>query len=196
MKKILVITIALTSLIWSCKKDQPEISKPEAMGEKVLENLLEHNEIVDTFLLANANELEIGMRFYSSTPGKITHIGCKMPSAGKYNVSLWDYSSKQLLASAILENYPDKFTYADITDVPAITNQRFVISLHNVAEGAKRPYYVSRKKSSSASIYPFTAGNIVFEALHSKVSVVSVFPDVVTQGNQSLIGGYPDFVFQ
>lgn len=196
MKKILVITIVLTSLTWSCKKDQAEVSEPEPVGEKILENLLEHNEIVDTVLLANVNELEIGIRFYSSTAGKITHIGCKMPSAGKYKVSLWDHGSKQLLASALLENYPDKFSYADIVDIPAMANQRFVISVHNVFEGAKRPYYASRKKSSSASIYPFTAGNIMFEAMHSKVSPTSVFPDGVTQSNQAFVAGYPDFIFQ
>ncbi|MBO9657943.1 MAG: DUF4082 domain-containing protein [Chitinophagaceae bacterium] len=198
MKKIFAVTIVLASVLWSCKKDQPEVSKPETPGKsvKVLKNLLEHNEIVDTVLIANVNEFEVGMRFYSSTSGKITHLGCKMPSAGKYKVSLWDYGSKQLLASAVLDNYPDQFTYADITDIPAIANQRFVISIHTVVEGAKRPYYISRKKSSSASVYPFTAGNIVFEALHSKVSPVSVFPDAITQSNQSLVAGYPDIIFQ
>ncbi|MCG2612853.1 DUF4082 domain-containing protein [Terrimonas sp. NA20] len=196
MKKILLIAIILTPLMWSCKKDQVEINKQEPLGQKVLENLLEHTEIVDTVLLANVNALELGMRFYSINAGKITHLGCKMPYAGKFTVSLWDHGSKQLLASEMIDNYPDRFSYADIVDIPAMANQRFVISVNNVTEGVKRPYYISQRKSSTASLYPFTAGNIVYEAFHSKLTTVPLYPDAVTIGNQSFVAGYPDFIIK
>lgn len=188
----MIFLLSLTA----CKKDNPSVTQPEHLSKGVLENLLEHNEIVDTVILGNNNELELGMRFYSSVKGEISHIGGKMPSPGKFNVSLWDYASKQLLVSIVLDNYPDKFTYIDIKDIPAMANQRFVISVNNVTEGVSRPYYISKKKSSSGSVYPFNAGNITYEAFHSKLGATPLFPDAVTEANQSYVAGYPDIIFK
>lgn len=111
-----------------------------------------------------------------------------MPNTGNFKVSLWNYSTQELIATTTV-NVTDitQFKYNDISPVEITANVRYVISIF-LTSG----YAYSKKPG--IPIYPFTIGSITFEDFRTKNSPTSVFPD--NFDNYITLGGVPDFQFE
>ena len=141
---------------------------------------------------------EFGNKFYASRNGKITKLGCKMPVPGNYRVSLWNFTTTDLItATTIITTDSTQFQYNDISAVEITANTRYVISFNNTISSVPKRYFLYYKYPLGlTSIYPFTIGSITFETLQEKASAVSVFPDVVNPSDQTVLGGVPDMQFE
>lgn len=194
MKKLCFLFIpVLLLLVFSCKKDEETKTITESPGKVAIQSKL----VVDTVGIFNNGSFEFGQKIYFSRNGKITQLGCLMPSKGNFRVSLWDFTSKDLIvATQVTITDTTTFTYADIADISVTASTRYVISINNTSGGTNKPYYKAYKKPiSGSSIYPFTSKSITYESNQYKVSNVSVFPDLVDVLTD-YYGGIPDVVFE
>ncbi|MEZ5025618.1 MAG: DUF4082 domain-containing protein [Chitinophagales bacterium] len=192
MKKItylLSLMLIITLATISCTKDGTNTTI-----ENPAKATISNNFVVDSFLTIVSGSWEFGNKFYSSKNGKITKLGCKMAEVGNYRVSLWDFSTENLITSTtIAVSDTSQFKYNVISPVDVTTNTRYVISINNTSGGVAKRYYAYLKKFNATSIYPFTTGSITYETVQEKNSSISIFPDFVNPGDQKYFAGIPDF---
>ncbi|MCB0507489.1 MAG: DUF4082 domain-containing protein [Bacteroidetes bacterium] len=195
MKKItyflsLMLTITLATI--SCTKDGTNTTI-----ENPAKTTISNNLVVDSVVTLVNSSWEFGNKFYSSKNGKITKLGCRTPEIGSYRVSLWDFSTQNLItATTIAITDTSQFKYNDISPVDITANTRYVISINNTSGGVAKRYYIYFNKTNITNIYPFTTGSITYETVQEKSSSISIFPEVVNGNDQKYFAGIPDFQFE
>ena len=189
---VLFLTIGIAAT--SCKKDNTPKTKTENPAKATIEAKL----VVDTSLAFATGSWEFGNKFYVSKNGNITKLGCKMPDAGSFRVSLWDFSTQNLIAATTVTiTDTSKFVYNAVSPIAITANTRYLISTNNTSGGVAKRYFVYFKKpSASTPIYPFTTGSVTYETLQEKGSTTSVFPDGVPSVDRYYFIGVPDFQFE
>lgn len=193
-RNLLVVLFGL-ALAFACKKEK-NTGQQQSPEETPLKTIVGRKAPADTIYQVNFAAANYGLRFHSTVNGKITKLGCRMPAAGTYTVSLWEFASHNLLAQAqvVITNTSD-FTYASISPVliPAMNN--YLISVNSTSGGASKPYYqLFKKPSPAASIYPFSAGSIVIDQPFYKAGP-NAFPDANNVSDFPYLRGVSDFVF-
>ena len=188
---VLFLTIGIAAT--SCKKD----NTPKTKTENPAKATIDAKSVVDTSYIFGLSSFEFGNKFYSSRNGNITKLGCKMPQTGNYRISLWNFSTQDLIAATTVAiTDTSKFTYNSVSPIAITSNVRYVISLNNTSSGTPKQYYIYFKKptTSGASIYPFTSGSITYEDFREKSSTTSTFPSL-TLSNWAIVG-VPDLQFE
>ena len=182
----LLIGMAATS----CKKESKIIE------EHPMQKITTEKSIVDSFHLFSNNNWEFGEKLYFSKNGKITKLGCMMANQGSFRVSLWDFTTKNLIAATTI-NVTDttKYTYNSVSPIDVTANTRYVLSINNTSGGEQKLYYIARKRSNlSGNLFPFTSGSVTYEKHHETNSAISVFPLESLSG--SYLSGFPDLQFE
>lgn len=189
---VLFLIIGITAS--SCnKKETGTSTKTENPAKATIADAL----VVDTALIQNYGSFEFGQKIFFSKNGNITQLGCKMASKGTFRVSLWDFTTQNLIVAVPVTVIDTTvFTYNTISSIAVTANTRYLISINNTDGGINKPYYNYIKKSniSSSSIYPFSSGSVTYEGQYAKASQVSVFP--VGLDGVFLFGGLPDLQFE
>ncbi|MDX1955182.1 MAG: DUF4082 domain-containing protein [Chitinophagaceae bacterium] len=179
MKKAIILSLALSLIFLSCKKEKTE-DPPSGNTETPLKTAVEAKTPADTIYSQANSPANFGFKFYSNTAGTIRKLGCRMPAAGNYTVTLWDFATGASLAqTTVTVTDAGQFAYSAITPVVAISeNTRYVISVNNTIGGVGKPYFQLFKKPNTAiNIYPFTKGRITIEAPLYKGGATPVMPN-------------------
>ena len=156
--------------------------------------MLSANLVTDTvFAKADIVASEDGYKIFFAKDGQVTQLGCKLPQAGQYKVSFWDFDTKTLRASPIVTvTDANQFTYVNITPIDVVANQRYVLSINNTQNGAIVSTYKAKKKSN-VNLFPFTVGSVTFEDNSFKASATTLFPDSDVTG--TILFNFPDLTF-
>jgi len=207
LKPIFLLSLLVVFIAISCTK-----TKVDTVTNIITDTITHH--IIDTSLETPAYSIiakfslidtlpvfpvgsgsyEIGSEFYASDSGVITRLGCLCPiKDSTYKVSLWDFNSNTLLASANVTCADSThFSYTSITPVYITANKSYIISYNNTVSGVGQGYYFPSLKSNSALAFPFSDGSITFVNSYYVSSTSSVFPTILD--NNYIAPA--DFVFQ
>lgn len=190
MKKHIVLSIiVLLLLMVSCKDDNKTLP-----SENPVSALLKDTSIV-RMGVRTAGPWELGLAFSASLPGKISHVGVRMPDPGSYRVLLWDFNSQTLLRQKTIEqSVPGKLTMA-ILDEPLIleADKKYVISVNTHSMGVNKKYYWAAR-ADFGEMYPIQRGSILIHtALYSPMSAPT-FPTTEPFSRVEIFG-LPDFTF-
>ncbi len=191
MKNLGVYVILLAASLTSCDKN--EAAKP---SENPITTLLSEQSEALTVVQIRSNSFhESGVVFSSSVAGNLTQLGSKLPDAGIYVVTLWDFDSEQLLLQKTVEQeVPDKLTLTDTEVVPLTINKNYVISINNRSGQRIQGAFTQAFKASGGDILPATKGSITMHASRSGGGSTIAFP--TSSLNQfSAIIGFPEFTF-
>jgi hypothetical protein len=147
--------------------------------------------IVDAIMTMPSPPFEAGLTFSATKDGKITKVGCKVPTTGPFRISLWDASNSAapLLTKVVTVNTAGQVTLESITPINISTSKKYIISM-----GISSARYTVGKDGST-DLFPITVGNIKFEGAPFDYGNVSspLFPN---QLFNSTVYGFPDFEFQ
>lgn len=197
MKQLIVILPVFLCVALSCKKSNDD--KQDSVNvETPLKTSVENRVPADTIYSAPSTSANFGSKFHSTTAGNIIKLGCRMPEAGTYTVTLWDFDfESKILETNVNITNTNEFSYAVITPYSITPNKAYVISVNNVSGGVPKNYFQLYKLPVSAlNIYPFTVGNIVIEEPLFKSGSVPVFPDQNNSSDFPFIRGVADFTFE
>lgn len=137
---------------------------------------------------------ELGIVFSSSTAGKLTQVGSKMPEPGTYRIIVWDFDTKQVLRQKTVEQTtPDKLTLDGIESLALTANKKYLISINSQSTGTNRKYGVAYK-TGGGDVMPFTKGSILVYNACYRNTATALFPDT-TPNVKSELYGYPEFTF-
>lgn len=195
MKKAIILSLALSLVFVACKKEKTE-EPPSDNTETPMKTAVETKSPADTIYSQGNSPANFGLKFFSNTAGTIRKLGCRMPAAGTYTVTLWNFTTGVSLAQAsVTVTDGSQFAYASFTPVVAISeNTRYVISVNNTSSGVAKSYYQLFKKPNTAiNLYPFTKGRITIEAPLYKSGSASVMPDYNNASDFPFLRGVPDF---
>ena len=136
---------------------------------------------------------ELGVVISTSTNGKITQLGARMPEPGTYRITIWDAATKAVLRQKSVEQTaPDKLVLADIDALPVAANTtKLVVSVNSQSAGANKKYFFA---SNGGAFLPFAKGSILVESACYRLTAPAVFPDGV-KDIKSEMYGYPDVTF-
>ncbi len=192
-----LISILFITATVSCKKAGKGGSPAPASDATPMRAAIQAKNPADTIYQQPGSAANFGYKFYPVISGNVLKLGCRMPVNGTYEVSLWDFDSKSLLAKVtVTVTSSTDFSYASITPLTITVNKRYVISVNNMSSGIAQPYYQLFKKPTTAiNIYPFTSGNIVIEAPYYKGGATSVMPDLNNTSDFPFIRGVADIEF-
>jgi hypothetical protein len=201
MKTKLIPVVLLVAIVCSCTKTKTvtnnvTITDTVTAIETPAYSIITKFSIVDTLPVfpVGSGSYEIGSEFYASDSGVITKLGCLCPvKDSTYKVSLWDFNSNTLLASANVTCADSThFSYVSITPVYITANKNYIISYNNTVGGVGQGYYFPSLKSQNPLAFPFSDGSITFVNSYYVGSTSSVFP---TSLDNNFIAS-ADFVFQ
>lgn len=130
---------------------------------------------------------EHGITFSSNKNGKITQLGGKVPASGNYRMTVWDDSSKAILASTNVALDSLSYKYTAITPVDIIANKKYVVSI-NVLKAA---FYL--KDNLNYEFMPMYESGITIHYYNDAKTSAQTFPNRTP--NTYKIYGLPDFVF-
>lgn len=189
-----LIALSILALIFACKKGKNTEQPPQE--ETPLKTIVDRKAPADTIYQVNATLANYGLKFHSTINGKIKKLGCRMPAAGTYTLSLWDFSSHNLLAQAqVTITNTNDFAYTAITpgDISDINN--YVVSVNSTSGGSVKPYYqLFKKPTPTMSIYPMAVGKIVIDEPLYKAGA-NAFPDYNNASDFPYLRGLADIVF-
>jgi hypothetical protein len=197
MKKIsLLLLCSVILFAFGCKKDKEE-KTATTITENVMESVVNKATVVDSIQTKKTGPIEFGHQFFFSRDGKITALGCRLPTKNiPYTVNLWDFDNKVLLASATVTPTDSiSFSYSAITPVAVSANTKYLVSLNNFSNGEIQSFFLGTKKGGAESLYPFTEGSVTFEGVYYIKSDTPQFP-VTLNPSQAIIAGISDFIFE
>lgn len=197
MKKLTFLFIICIGLLIGCGKDKTTTKTENpvklALASKVAIDSVNGFEIPGSF--------EQGNKIYFSKAGTVTKLGCRMYNKGTYTVTLWDFTTKNLIASTtVTVSDSTQFSYNSISPVSIVANTRYVISVNTSSGAGPKGYWLFFKKTSpgviSTNIYPFTSGSVTYEDFREKATSTTAFPDASSAFGQRFVAGVPDLQFE
>jgi hypothetical protein len=192
MKKYFFIAVAALALTTSsCKKDDPVVTPPSPEASPILTAFLVNTPT--TLTTTGSGGYEYGTKFSVTKNGKITKLGCKMPQAGTYRVTLWDASVTPavVLAQSSVTQAAGTLTFNSITAAAVTTGKDYFVSIWSNGQ-----WYEIRKVGGGNFTYPITQGSISIKGyswIGASVADPIKFP---TNNATDYIAGIPDFEFQ
>lgn len=130
-----------------------------------------------------------GLVFSVSKNGKATELGCTMPVAGTYKVTLWDSTSNRaILAQADVTVSAGGKSYVSITPQTLSTGKIYLLTIQSSGQW----YYVAPKAGGSIP-YPLVSGSINILGYQWVGSTSSSFP---TMKDNTYIAGLVDLTFK
>ncbi|HNF48586.1 MAG TPA: DUF4082 domain-containing protein [Chitinophagales bacterium] len=180
-----ILFLVMTTQL-SCKKDKSVT--PTQTEVKPIQN----TELRTTYYNRTLNNgyttsYEHGITFSSNAKGKITKVGGKVPKAGNYRITVWNDSSKAVLATTYADLDSLSYKYVSITPISVPANKRFVVSI-NVLKDA-----FEIRDNSVYDFMPFYADGITIHYYSDAKTASQTFPDRFTYTYK--IAGLVDFVF-
>lgn len=197
MKKVNAILLVILCLAVSCKKSNDD-KQNSTNVETPLKAAVENRVPADTIYAAPSAAANFGSKFHATTAGNIIKLGCRMPEAGTYTVTLWDFDfESKILETNVNITNTNEFAYGVITPYSITPNKSYVISVNNVSGGVAKNYFQLYKLPVTAiNIYPFTVGNIVIEEPLFKSGSSPLFPDQNNSSDFPFIRGVADITFE
>lgn len=192
MKNILVYGLFLfTTGLIGCDKNEP--AKP---AENPVTTLLsEESGALKVMDFRESSFQESGIIFSSSVAGKLTQLGSKLPDAGIYVVTVWDFDSGQVVIQKTVEQeIPNKLSLIDTDVVPLTIHKKYLVSINNKTGQRSIGSYSISFKASGGDILPTTKGSITLHASRTVGGAVSTFP-TSNRSELSTIYGVPEFTF-
>ncbi|GAB3221497.1 DUF4082 domain-containing protein [Spirosoma arcticum] len=192
MKKLRVCgLLLLAASLTSCDKN--EAAKP---AENPITTLLsEQSQALTVVGIRSTGFRESGVVFSSSVAGKLTQVGSKLPDAGIYVVTVWDFDSGQVLRQKTVEQeVPDQLTLTDTDVVPLTINKKYLISINNRSGQRSQGSFTQAFKASGGDVLPATKGTITMHASRSGSGSMVAFP-TSSLSQFSSISGFPEFTF-
>jgi len=186
-----LLIIITTALFTSCEK-QTVIPYPHYTGP--VEQFVAGYLNADPSISINQSNtvdmpFEFGFVFRSSKKGYISGLGVRMPLVGgKYTVSLWDQSNKQLLRQyQVVNSSTTGFSYVDMEAIGQTvditdTMKKYVASVFIKAEGQAQPwpsFYLLKPggTGSALNFIPFSKGSINCLGTQFTRTPAPAFPD-------------------
>lgn len=190
MKNLWACGLLLTSLM-SCTKN--EAVKP---AENPITTLLSEQAPALTLVQFRSTGFrEMGVVFSSAVAGKLTQVGSKLPDAGIYVVTIWDFDSGQVLQQKTVEQeVPDKLTIVDTDVIPLTISKKYVISINNKSGLRSQGSFTQAFKKSGGNILPDTKGSITLHGSRYGSGSKTAFPTTALS-QFSLLEGVPEFTF-
>lgn len=191
MKNLWMCGLLLAVGLTGCEKN--EAVKP---AENPITTLLSEESQALKIVAYRTNSFrESGVLFSSSVAGKITQVGSKLPDAGIYVVTVWDFNNGQILLQKTVEQeVPDKLSLTDTDLVPLTIEKQYVISVNNRSGSRGEGSVAFAFKASGGDVFPTSKGNITMHASRSGNGNTVAFP--ASSNNQfSTIYGFPEFTF-
>lgn len=190
MKKYILLSVLVLPLLMAACKDNNK-TKPT---ENPISAIVKDTTVVKMGV-RTAGPWELGLAFSASVPGKISHLGVRMPDPGSYRVLLWDFNSRTLLRQKTVEQSgPGILTMANLEE-PLIlqADKKYVISVNTQSMGVNKKYYWAAR-TDFGDMYPLQRGSILIHtALFSAVSTPT-FP-TSEPASKIEIFGLPEFTF-
>lgn len=183
--------LLLAAFLTSCEKNEAVIP-----AENPITTLLsEGAQALKTIVYRTNGFRESGVVFSSSLAGKLTQVGSKLPDAGFYVVTVWDFDNGQILLQKTVEQeVPDKLSLTGTDPLPLTIDKKYVISINN-RSGSRSEGSVSLAfKVSGGNVFPATKGSITLHASRSGNGNTVAFP-ASSQNEFSTIYGFPEFTF-
>ncbi len=191
MKNPWMCVLLLAASLMSCNKNKT--AKP---AENPITTLLTEQSRALKVVGIRANSFEeSGVVFSSSIAGKITQFGSKLPDAGIYVVTLWDFDSGQLLLQKKVEqDIADSLSLTDTDAFPLTIDKKYVISINNRSGSRSQGAFTQAFKASGGRVLPATNGSITMHASRSGNGNTVAFP-TSPGGEFNRINGFPEFTF-
>ena len=191
MKNLWVYGLLLMASLTSCTKK--EAVKP---AENPITTLLSEQAQTLKLVVYRSNSFrESGVVFSSAVAGTLTQVGSKLPEAGIYVVTVWDFDSGQLLRQKTVEQeIADKLTLLDVDRLPLTINKKYVISVNNRSGQRSQGAYTQAFKASGADVLPTTKGSLTLHASRSGSGSTVSFPSS-SVSQFILLTGFADFTF-
>ena len=164
----------------------------KSKGVQPLSYIMNNQKIADSLINNYGEAVELGIRFKSSSQGIISELGLKSPVNGTFPVSIWEASTKKLLATVNVNTQKDEFTYASISPLTIKANTEYVISFNNYDKGENQRYYKAQNHNRE-NVYPFYAYGIEFLDFRVSSSTTTKFPTITPDFEQVNIPGVLDF---
>jgi len=187
MKKLshlafLFLTIGI--FVTSCKKDD-KITAPEK-GNFISAIDSTTFDIVSSGVLSPSN---YGLLFSVSKNGKATELGCSLPIAGTYTVTLWDTSANRtILIQRDVTITAGGKNYVSIPSQTLSTGKIYLLTVDATS------FYRATPKIGGNVVYPITKGSInILGYRYVNGSSASEFP---TTAPTTYIGAFVDLTFQ
>ena len=188
--KVTTVTNTITDTVNHINRDTINNTVIDTALQMPVASLLAKNIEIDSLAIFSAFAVESGSAFYASDSGVITKLGCLcLMKDTVYTVSLWDYNSQALLASAQVSSTDSlHFAYTAITPFSVSPNKLYMIS-YNTKD---LPFYLLELKGDPDLAFPFSNGNITFTDSYFVSATTSTFP---TNNEEDYLTPV-DFVFQ
>lgn len=155
MKKHLTVALLSVFLLFSiisCKEKAPPV-------EEGFTNFLADSTMrIKITATNNPVYYEFGLKFQVLKEGKIVKVGTRLPNAGTYRVSIWDFAAKTVLLSQ------------NVTQSQA--NQQAWSNISGLAIKADTEYFISVVANNWNDAYPKTGGNILYPIIKGSVKVL------------------------
>lgn len=175
----LVVGIAATS----CKKEDVETPIEKGAFYQAIDAS------VFNVTATGSGNYNYGLVFSVAKNGKVSELGCNMPDAGTYKLTLWDSSANRtILAQADVTVVAGGKAYTSITPQSLSTGKVYLLTI----QSSGRWYYVTPKIGSVIS-YPITKGNISLLGYQWIGTSSAAFP---TNKDASYIAGLVDLTFK
>lgn len=193
-KQLLLLCVALMGIALSCKKDKTQDPKPDEKEGTITKYIEATTELEE--LMRTSGPWELGVQISSSTKGKVTKLGCKMPQIGKYIVTVWDADTKEKLRQTEINQTADgSLVLQDITPLAVNAGKKYVVSVNSkdLISSAHKSYYYAAN-TSRTSWMPVTAKTVTLHSAQYSFSGSPVFPEDAINVYDELYG-FPEFTF-
>ena len=189
MEKLLFLAATALVLSTSCKKSDDPVVKP---AEASPVNKTFFLNIPVTFNATGSGNYEYGFKFNVTQNGRVTKLGCRMPDAGTYRVTIWDASvtPQVVLGSANITQAAGALTFQGITQVALTTGKDYFVSVWSSGK-----WYEIRPSTAAAFPFPVSIGSVSLKGYQwiGSPSLPQKFPTIA---ETTYVAGLPDFEFQ
>ncbi|QQV04255.1 MULTISPECIES: DUF4082 domain-containing protein [Chryseobacterium] len=157
---ILSLGISVATMSVSCSKDD-EAEQPAPVvyaEENPLAKYYETTGFTTSSDFINAGDYEFGLAFTPKVKGKINALVVKLPAVNSnLRVTVWDYATKTVIRSETVNvGSANTEIVKSIPELVLEKDKMYFISMNS------NDWYKKNKPDNSNTVYPVTAGNIVF----------------------------------
>lgn len=157
---ILSLGISVATMSVSCSKDD-EAEQPAPVvyaEENPLAKYYETTGFTTSTDFINAGDYEFGLAFAPKVKGKINALVVKLPAVNSnLRVTVWDYATKTVIRSETVNvGSANTEIVKSIPELVLEKDKMYFISMNS------NDWYKKNKPDNSTTVYPVTAGNIVF----------------------------------
>jgi hypothetical protein len=179
----------LTLTIANCRKDDDEPAPIVYADENPLASYITSTGFSTISNQINAGDYEFGLVFSPNVNGNIKAITAKIPDTnGNLRVSIWDFDSKTILRTEILNlSTANTMITKSIGDLALQKDKKYMISMNS------NDWYNRTKPDDTNATYPITTGNIKIFGYSWKSGTTQTFPN---NEETNYYSGDLSFVFQ